>query len=49
MYVLGATVTVASLALSDSIVELYNLVSACSVAVVPQYLTTADGGDDCDT
>lgn len=44
--VLGAAVMAASLALADSGVELYDLVSACSVAVVPRHLTTTGGGDN---
>jgi len=43
--VLGAAVMAASLALADSGVELYDLVSACSVAVVPRHLTTVGDGD----
>jgi len=43
--VLGAAVMAASLALADSGVELYDLVSACSVAVVPRHLTTVGAGD----
>jgi len=42
--VLGAAVMAASLALADSGVELYDLVSACSVAVVPRHLTTVGDG-----
>jgi len=45
--VLGACVVAASLAMADSGVELYDMVSACSVAVVPRSMTAAchdDGG-----